>query len=195
MKLESERRLPLPRQSVWAALNDPAVLQACIPGCESFDRVEDNTYDAVVQAKVGPVKARFKGRVTLEDLDPPAAYSLNFEGKGGQAGFVKGSAAVRLDEDDGGCRIGYSVKATLGGKLAQLGSRLVDGAAQKTSNEFFENFIQHMGGEGEGEAEDDSGAVGEGAATTGAGPASAGTWAWVAGAALIVLAIAAVVYL
>lgn len=185
MEMENERRLPLPRDSVWQALQDPAVLAACIPGCESFDRTDDNTYDAVVTARVGPVKARFKGRVTLEDLQPPESYSMSFQGQGGQAGFVKGSAAVRLDEVDEGCRVGYSVKATLGGKLAQLGSRLVDGAARKTADDFFDNFVAHMGA---GEA---SGAASE--------PAPAGAparaWPWVAAAVGAVIVIAAIALL
>lgn len=144
MELQEERHLPLPRATVWDALNDPAVLQACIPGCESFDRTDDNTYDAVVLAKVGPVKARFKGQVVLDDLQPPDSYSMRFEGKGAQAGFVKGAASVTLTEVEDGCTLGYSAGAQLGGKLAQLGNRLVDGAARKTANEFFNNFVDYM---------------------------------------------------
>jgi len=147
MEMENDRHVPLPRATVWEALNDPDVLQACVPGCESFEKVEENIYDAVVTQKIGPVKARFKGRLTIEDLNPPESYSLHFGGQGGQAGFVKGSASVRLDETDEGTRVGYSVKATLGGKLAQLGSRLINGAANKAAREFFDNFVQHMGGE------------------------------------------------
>lgn len=178
MEMEQARSLPLDRKQVWEALNDPAVLQACIPGCESFERVEDNTYDAVVNSKVGPVKARFKGRVELTDLQPPESYSMSFKGRGGQAGFVQGSASVRLDEEAGGCRLGYSVKATLGGKLAQLGSRLIDGAAQKTANQFFDNFVEHMGG-GTGEAAE---------AVAGAEPsggALARAWPWLLAAAIV----------
>jgi len=153
MEMENERHVPLARETVWEALNDPEVLQACVPGCESFDKVEENTYDAVVTQKIGPVKARFKGRLTISNLNPPESYSLSFEGQGGQAGFVKGSADVQLDETDEGTRVGYSAKATLGGKLAQLGSRLIDGAAQKTARKFFDNFVQHMGGEEPSDAE------------------------------------------
>jgi hypothetical protein len=193
MEMQNERRLPLPRQKVWDALNDPDVLQACIPGCESFDAVDENTYDAVVNAKVGPVKARFKGRVTLEELQPPESYSMSFQGKGGQAGFVKGTSSVRLDEVEEGCRLGYSVKATLGGKLAQLGSRLVDGAAQKTANDFFDNFLRHMGVDPEAEAAAASGeAEGTRAADSGSGRPM---WPWVAAAAGAAVLIAAVLLL
>lgn len=192
MELQQERQLPLPRETVWDALNDPEVLKACIPGCESFDRVDDNAYEAAVKAKVGPVNARFKGKVTLTDLNPPASYSMSFQGQGGQAGFVKGSADVALTEADGGCTVGYTAKAQLGGKLAQLGSRLVDGAARKTANEFFDNFVEHMGGSGE-----DSGNAGESAEATGEGashaPASGRAWTWAAvgaGAVLVILAFA-----
>lgn len=190
MEMENERRLPLPRQTVWEALNDPAVLLACIPGCESFDQVEDNTYDAVVNAKVGPVKARFKGRVTLEDLDPPESYSMSFQGQGGQAGFVKGTASVRLEEEDADhCRLVYSVKATLGGKLAQLGNRLIDGAARKQADDFFDNFVEHMGGGEEAAAE----AAESGAGAEPAAGRSAGVWPWVvaAGAVLVILGVIA----
>ena len=187
MKMENEFRLPLARETVWEALNDPEVLQACIPGCESFEQTDENTYDAVVNTKIGAVKARFKGRVTLEDLQPPESYSMRFQGQGGQAGFVKGSASVRLDEEDGGTRVGYSAEASLGGKLAQLGNRLIKGAADKTAKEFFDNFIRHMGGEPE------SAGTGEAAAAEGGGTAPADgspgrRWAWVAlGAGIVVV--------
>jgi len=179
MELQQERQLPLPRDTVWDALNDPEVLKACIPGCESFDRVDDNAYEAAVKAKVGPVNARFKGKVTLTDLNPPASYSMSFQGQGGQAGFVKGSADVTLTDTEGGCTVGSTAKAQLGGKLAQLGSRLIDGAARKTANEFFDNFVEHMGGSGEtGEtAGETAAATGENAATA---PARSQAWIWAA---------------
>lgn len=185
MEMENERSLPLPRDTVWEALNDPGVLRACIPGCESFDRVEENTYDALVSMKVGPVKARFSGRVTLEDLNPPESYSLSFQGQGGQAGFARGSASVRLEEAGGGCRLVYSVKATLGGKLAQLGSRLIDSAAQKTAKDFFDNFVGHMGAD---EASGGPEAAGAGEAEAAAGSGSARVWPWVVAGAIVVAA-------
>lgn len=181
MEMKNERHLPLPRDTVWQALNDPAVLQACIPGCESFDQADDHAYDAVVSASVGPVRARFEGRVTLADLQPPESYSMSFQGQGGPAGFVKGSATIELAEEDGGCTVRYVAKATLGGKLAQLGSRLVDGAARKTANQFFDNFVERMGGAGDAGGE----AV---PATPDAGLASR-SWVWVlVGAGLAVAA-------
>lgn len=192
MELQQERQLPLPRETVWDALNDPEVLKACIPGCESFERVDDDAYDAAVKAKVGPVNARFKGKVTLTELNPPASYSMSFQGQGGQAGFVKGSADVTLTETDGGCTVGYTAKAQLGGKLAQLGSRLIDGAARKTANEFFDNFVEHMGGSGETEA-----GAGETAAapgeSAGNAPARSQVWTWAAvgaGVVVVILALA-----
>ncbi|WP_067562315.1 CoxG family protein [Halofilum ochraceum] len=190
MELQQERHVPLPRETVWEALNDPDVLKACIPGCESFERVDDGAYEAAVKAKVGPVNARFKGNVTLTDLNPPTSYSMSFKGQGGQAGFVKGSADVTLTETDGGCTVGYTAKAQLGGKLAQLGSRLVDGAARKTANEFFDNFVEYMGGSGEEEEEANAGAA---AAETGEGPgnAPARIWTWAAvGAGVVVIVLA-----
>jgi len=187
MEMENERRLPLPRDTVWEALNDPDVLQACIPGCEAFDKADENTYDAVVSAKVGPVKARFKGRLTLDDIQPPESYSMSFEGKGGQAGFVKGSASVRLDEEEGGCRVGYSAKATLGGKLAQLGSRLVDGAAHKTANDFFDNFVEHMGGGTEEAAAGEGAESAEGQGQASAAASGRNVWPWVVAAGVLVL--------
>lgn len=190
MEMKNEQHLPLPRETVWEALNDPAVLQACIPGCESLEKTGENAYDATVNAKVGPVKAKFKGRVTLTELNPPVSYTMSFEGQGGQAGFAKGEASVQLDETDGGTRVGYVANAQVGGKLAQLGSRLVKGAAEKTANEFFENFVRHMGG-GEAGAEP----AGEAAEGTGeAGPAAAAAggqrpWAWVVAAVVVVVVV------
>lgn len=191
MELQQERHLPLPRQTVWDALNDPEVLKACIPGCESFDKVDDNTYESAVKAKIGPVNARFKGKVTLTDLNPPESYSMSFQGQGGQAGFVKGSADVTLTQSDGGCTVGYTAKAQLGGKLAQLGSRLVDGAARKTANEFFDNFVEHMGGSGE----EEEGATAEASADAAGSGANAASqtpiWTWVAvGAGVVVVILA-----
>lgn len=180
MEMKNEQWLDLPRQTVWEALNDPEVLQACIPGCESFDKVDENTYDAAVTAKVGPVKARFKGRVALEQLNPPESYTLSFEGQGGQAGFAKGSASVQLDEEGAQrTRIGYAVSATVGGKLAQLGSRLVKGAAEKTAGEFFDNFARHIGAGEEQPAQAEAGAA-EGSKA----------WMWMVAAIVVIVVIA-----
>jgi len=189
MEMQNEQRLPIPRQTVWEALNDPEVLKACIPGCESFDKADENVYDATVSTKVGPVKARFKGRVTLQDLNPPESYTLSFEGQGGQAGFAKGSASVALTEEDGGTRVGYRVNATVGGKLAQLGSRLVNGAAQKTANDFFQNFANHMGG-GEAEQARQAAEAGREAQPSETKPGGGSAWVWIVAAIVIVVVIA-----
>jgi len=140
MEMQGERRIPAPRQIVWERLNDPETLKQCIPGCESVDKVSDTEFTAKVRAKVGPVSARFSGKVTLSDLDPPSGYTISGEGTGGVAGFAKGSAKVALEEDGGETVMRYGVQAQVGGKLAQIGSRLVDGTARKLANQFFDRF-------------------------------------------------------
>jgi carbon monoxide dehydrogenase subunit G len=142
MEMTGEQLIPLPQQRVWEALNDPEVLKACIPGCESIERVSDTEYKVAMTATVGPVKARFTGKLVLADLNPPASYSLNFEGSGGAAGFGKGSAQVALAPNGSGTKLSYSAKATVGGKLAQVGSRLIDGVAKKMADDFFGKFTQ-----------------------------------------------------
>lgn len=145
MELQSDRHLPLPRQLVWDALNDPAVLRHCIPGCESMDVIDEAKYEAVVLAKVGPVKARFRGHVTIADHVPPERYTLVFEGQGGAAGFARGEAEVMLlHSDDGASILIYSARATVGGKLAQIGSRLVQATARKLADDFFDNFVARL---------------------------------------------------
>ncbi len=148
MDMTSEQRVPVPQTEVWQALNDPRVLAACIPGCEAVDKVSDTEFNMVMTAKVGPVKARFNGKVSLADLDPPKSYTLSFEGQGGTAGFGKGQARVTLIPDGAGTRIAYTVKAVVGGKLAQVGSRLIDGVAQKIAADFFANLSSRLGGTG-----------------------------------------------
>jgi uncharacterized protein len=140
MEMQGERRIPAPRQVVWERLNDPETLKLCIPGCESVERVSDTEFTAKVRAKVGPVSARFAGKVTLTDLDPPAGYTISGEGTGGVAGFAKGSAKVALEEDGADTIMRYGVQAQVGGKLAQIGSRLVDGTARKLADQFFDRF-------------------------------------------------------
>ena len=147
MDMTGEYRIPAPRERVWAALNDPDTLKASLPGCESLERVSDQEFAATVAAKVGPVRARFKGQVTLSDLNPPESYKISGEGKGGAAGFAKGGAAVRLVEESAEMTVlSYTAKADVGGKLAQLGSRLVDATAKKMADEFFENFRKQVTG-------------------------------------------------
>lgn len=145
MEMSGEQSVPLARDEVWKALNDAEVLKACIPGCEGVDKQSDTAFTATVNAKVGPVKSRFKGDVTLSDMDPPNSYRLNFQGQG-VAGFTKGYADVKLVDEGEGTRIIYGANATVGGKLAQVGARLVDGAARKMANEFFSNLTEHLGG-------------------------------------------------
>lgn len=141
MKMSGEQTIAAPREAVWQALNDPDILRQCIPGCESVEKTGDDSFDAKVTAKVGPVKAKFAGSVTLSDLDPPNGYTISGEGKGGAAGFAKGGAHVKLtDSGDGGTVLTYDVDAQVGGKLAQLGARLIDGTAKKMAGEFFEAF-------------------------------------------------------
>jgi carbon monoxide dehydrogenase subunit G len=143
MVMDGEVQLPAAREVVWAKLNDPAVLKACIPGCESLEKLSDTEFQAVAVTKIGPVKAKFKGKVRLSDLDPPNGYRISGEGDGGVAGFAKGGATVALTpQDGGGTRLAYHVDAQIGGKLAQLGQRLVNGAAKKMADQFFANFAQ-----------------------------------------------------
>ncbi|HKH96768.1 MAG TPA: carbon monoxide dehydrogenase subunit G [Beijerinckiaceae bacterium] len=144
MTMNGEAVLPADRNKVWVALNDPEVLKACIPGCQELDKVSDTEFQATVRAAVGPVKATFKGRVQLLDLDPPNGYRIAGEGQGGVAGFAKGGANVRLEDAEGGTRMTYDVEAQIGGKLAQLGGRLINGVAKKYADEFFANFAKQL---------------------------------------------------
>ena len=177
MDMIGEQFIALPQQCVWEALNDPKVLKDCIPGCETMEKVSDTEYRVVLSASVGPVKARFNGKLLLSDLDPPNAYALNFDGSGGAAGFGKGDCKVNLSPTEGGTRLAYAAHATIGGKLAQVGSRLIDGVARKMADDFFVKFNER---------------VVPVAQTTPAAPGS-GTkpripvWAWVVGIIVLVL--------
>src|SRR5207302_4397424 len=146
MVKNGEVQLPAPREAVWAKLNDPEVLKACIPGCESLEKLSDTEFQAVAVVKIGPVKAKFKGKLRLTDLDPPNGYRISGEGDGGVAGFAKGGAIVALQEKDGGTLLAYNVEAQIGGKLAQLGQRLVNGAAKKLADQFFAKFAAQFAG-------------------------------------------------
>jgi len=176
MDMNGEQLIALPQQQVWQALNDPVVLKDCIPGCESMDKVSDTEYRVVLSAAVGPVKAKFSGKLLLSDLDPPNAYALNFEGSGGAAGFGKGNCQVRLSPAEDGTRLSYIAHATVGGKLAQVGSRLIDGVARKMADDFFARFNQRVLPQGQSAA---------------AAPVTAKTkvplWAWVLGLAVLLL--------
>ena len=141
MEMTGERRIPAPRQRVWERLNDPETLKQCIPGCETIEKVSDTEFTAKLVARVGPVKANFSGKVTLTDLNPPAGYTITGEGTGGVAGFAKGSATVELAEEGGETVMRYGAHGQVGGKLAQIGSRLIDATAKKMADQFFSKFV------------------------------------------------------
>ena len=140
MTMTGDIQLHANREAVWAKLNDPAVLKSCIPGCEQLDMLSDSEFQAVATVKVGPVKTRWKGKVRLSDFDPPNSYRISGEGDGGVAGFAKGAAKVSLADKDGGTLLSYNVESQIGGKLAQLGQRLINSATKKTADDFFEKF-------------------------------------------------------
>ena len=140
MEMNGEERIEAPRDKVWAALNDPEVLKQCIPGCQSLEKTSDTGFAATVKVKVGPVSANFKGDVALENINAPESYTISGEGKGGIAGFAKGSADVTLKEDGSDTLLSYAVKAQVGGKLAQMGSRLIDSTSKKLAGQFFSTF-------------------------------------------------------
>jgi len=142
--MSGEERIPASQDDTWAALNDPEILKACVPGCESIDLIAENEYQVLMVARVGPVSAKFRGKLALSDLKPPHAYALAFEGQGGAAGFGKGSARVQLAPDGDGTKLSYEVQASVGGKLAQIGSRLVDAAARKIAGDFFAAFNEKV---------------------------------------------------
>lgn len=144
MEIANTRFVPAPRERVWAALNDPETLKACIPGCESFVHEADDRWSATVLTKIGPVSARFAGKVELKDVRPPDGYTLAFAGQGGAAGFASGEAKVTLAPAEGGTTLAYAATAQIGGKLAQIGSRLVDGAAASLADEFFARFVDRL---------------------------------------------------
>ena len=177
MEITGEQLIPLPQAEVWRALNDPEVLKACIAGCEAIERVSDTEYRVVMVASVGPVKAKFNGKLVLSDLNPPNSYSLSFEGSGGAAGFGKGSAQVSLKAEGAATRLSYSAKASVGGKLAQVGSRLIDGVARKMADDFFAAFKEKLAGPA---------AKAEGMAASATGKGRIHPAWWVAGALLLV---------
>ncbi len=148
MEMTGEQLIPAPQKTTWDALNDPQFLKQCVPGCESITPIGENTYEVLMVARVGPVSAKFKGKLTLSDIQPPDSYALSFEGQGGPAGFAKGSAKVALSTQGLTTRLAYDVKASVGGKLAQIGSRLVDAAAKKVADDFFRNFNEKLSAPG-----------------------------------------------
>jgi len=146
MKLNGEFRVPADKTTVWDALNDPEVLKKCLPGCEEINKTSDTEMTAKITIKMGPVKAKFAGSVTLTDLDPPNSYTLSGKGQGGAAGFASGEAKIKLTEADGGTLISYDVDVKVGGKLVQIGSRLIDSTSKKLSKKFFDALAEHLGG-------------------------------------------------
>ncbi len=144
MDMTGERRIEASREAVWEALNDPAVLRASIPGCESLEKLSDNVLQATAAIKIGPIAARFTGQVQLADLDPPNGYTISGEGQGGVAGFAKGGAEVRLEADGAATLLRYVVKAQVGGKIAQLGARLIDATAKQMADQFFTRFAAQV---------------------------------------------------
>ena len=146
MEMTGEYSIPAPRQVVWDALNDPEILKASIPGCTEMIKTADDAFEAKVSFKVGPVRAKFGGNVKLSDIDPPNGYTISGEGQGGAAGFAKGGATVKLSDDGAGTLLSYTVNAAVGGKLAQIGSRLIDATARKMANDFFARFAEVVAG-------------------------------------------------
>lgn len=186
MELTGQYKIPATRQEVWEALNDPEILKQSIPGCEEVEKLSETEFNAVTRTKIGPVSARFSGRIELTDLDPPRSFRINGEGTGGAAGFAKGGASVKLDEEDGGTRLTYEVSAKVGGKLAQVGQRLIDSTAKKMSDEFFANFARIAGGEAVEAAQAPEAPPRE------AKGAGLPTWVWWVGAAVILAGLAIV---
>jgi carbon monoxide dehydrogenase subunit G len=144
MEMEGSRVLAVTQDQAWAALNDPEVLKASVPGCEKIEATGENKYALVVAVKVGPLAAKFAGKIALSDVNPPESYTLTFDGQGGAAGFGKGQARVKLTPQGSGCELNYSATAQVGGKLAQVGQRLIDGVARSMAEDFFKRFDQEM---------------------------------------------------
>ena len=182
MDMTGEYRIAAPRLKVWEALNNPDVLKAAIPGCETIEKLSDTEMTARVAAKVGPVSAKFTGKVTLSDIDPPNGYRISGEGSGGAAGFAKGGATVRLADDGDGTLLSYKVDAQIGGKLAQIGSRLIDGVARKMADDFFARFSAAVA---PAPAAVEAPAAAVAAPAVAAGPRLP-TWAWIAGLVVII---------
>jgi carbon monoxide dehydrogenase subunit G len=200
MEMTGEYRIEAPREKVWAALNDPDVLKQSIPGCDEIEQTSDTSFEAKVTAKVGPVKAKFAGAVQLTDIDAPNGYRISGEGKGGAAGFAKGGANVRLEDDGGATILKYEVDAQVGGKLAQLGARLIDGTAKKMASQFFENFaaaVEQDGGAAEAPTGEPAPAAPAAAPAPTAGDtralAQVGVGTWIVGAIVAIVVIAALV--
>ena len=202
MQMQGSRQLAATAQQAWDALNDPEILKQCIPGCQKFELESENVYTTVAAIKIGPVSAKFTGKVELSDINPPTSYSLKFEAQGGVAGHGKGLSHVELEENAEGVELRYTVESQIGGKLAQLGQRLIDGAAKSMADDFFKRFEKALAeqtgsadAEGSASAGDESApaqAASDTATPPATPPASSGgvpRWMWIA----IAAAVAAVV--
>lgn len=187
MKLESNRVLQAEPSVVWEHLVDVDVLQQCIPGCQSMEQTGENEYALTMKTKVGPVSATFKGELSLRDIVPGESYTLHFEGKGGAAGFGKGSAAVRLEPAEAGTNLIYSADAKVGGKIAQVGQRLVDGTANKMADDFFNRFEQVVAPEAPAEAGSDT--TSEAAEKKSGDDTGSRNWMWIGGGVIVLLII------
>lgn len=181
MDMQGNRQLAATQEQAWAALNNPDILKACIPGCEKFELTEENNYNVGVALRIGPVAAKFSGTVKLMDIQPPQAYALQFEAQGGVAGFGKGESKVTLTPNAEGCELSYTVHSKVGGKIAQLGQRLIDGVAKSLAEDFFKRFEEELQKRNETQASSDLAAQ----ATTAATEKSTPRWLWLAGAVLV----------
>lgn len=196
MDMQGSRQLAITQQQAWDALNDPAVLKACIPGCDKVEPTGENQYSIGMALKIGPVSAKFTGKIALSDINPPQSYTISFEGQGGPAGFGKGSAKVQLTPNDRGNELAYSVQASVGGKIAQLGQRLIDGAAKSMAEDFFKRFDEAMqvrhpeAYAAQAQADAAAGVELTPATQTATGPLGIPVWLWVAGAVALVAVIA-----
>lgn len=187
MDMQSSRQLAVTQQQAWDALNDPAVLKLCIPGCDKVEATGPQQYAVGVALKIGPVSAKFSGKITLSDMLPPDSYTLTFDGQGGAAGFGKGTAKVVLTPNADGCELAYTVHAQVGGKVAQLGQRLVDGAAKSMSEDFFKRFDDEM--QRRYPPVVLAPPVAEAAAPVAASAGKVPVWAWAAGALVLLVAV------
>ena len=184
MDMQGQRVLQVTQAQAWDALNDAEILKSCIPGCDKFELTEANVYNVGVAIKIGPVSAKFSGKVSLTDIEAPNSYALNFEAQGGVAGFGKGESQVSLHPHEEGCELKYTVHSTVGGKLAQLGQRLIDGAAKSLAEDFFKRFDQALQvkyavtDSAASQAESDEDAASHGPTATSA--ASVPSWVWLA---------------
>lgn len=190
MDMQGSRQLAVTQSQAWNALNDPAVLKACIPGCDKVEATGDNQYAIGLAVKIGPVAAKFNGKITLSDINAPHSYNIAFDGQGGVAGFGKGDSTVKLVPNDAGCEMRYTVHATVGGKVAQLGQRLIDGAAKGMAEDFFKRFDAEMARQYPAAYAEAAAAKAD--ATQGAAPPAGAripVWVWAAGAAALALAV------